>query len=301
MHVPGNGRSLFAILHEPRSSSTTAGVIFLNAGLQNRAGPRRIYVKTARRLSEAGFLSLRVDLPGVGDSHGPAPKHHFDMHDPDHVRSAVDYLAARENVTSIVLIGMCAGARVAFKAAATDARVNAVVSWSVPVLAAPPDMPVSPEGYFTDDVARGYLRHWMRKAARPAAWHDYFASGKTVSDGWSKVWRVAAALAPVGTRDKHGRSAVFLDAVAAYLATGRKALFVYGENDAISRREFEERFPGIAQGRVSPARFIVIPDGDHTFTSVASARRAIGETVSWLEHHYVRDDDAASRELAVAP
>ena len=42
--------------------------VFLNAGVVHRVGPNRIYVTAARRLAARGFLSVRFDLSGLGDS-----------------------------------------------------------------------------------------------------------------------------------------------------------------------------------------------------------------------------------------
>src|SRR5262245_46637148 len=43
-------------------------VLFLNAGLIHHVGPSRLYVRLARRLTALGFVTLRFDFSGIGDS-----------------------------------------------------------------------------------------------------------------------------------------------------------------------------------------------------------------------------------------
>ncbi len=71
----GKDRSLVGILTEngdadfPGKNELT-GVLLLNAGLIHHIGPSRIYVKIARMLASMGFIVLRFDFSGIGDS-GP--------------------------------------------------------------------------------------------------------------------------------------------------------------------------------------------------------------------------------------
>ena len=101
---------MFLIEHLPDGDGPNAWVIALNAGLQNRTGPRRLYVHLARHLAERGIGVVRVDLPGVGDSDGPPPRAHFDCHDPADVRNVIDYVDISHKPSCVMLLGLCAGA-----------------------------------------------------------------------------------------------------------------------------------------------------------------------------------------------
>ena len=59
---------LLGILTEPVSPPRGPAILFLNAGVLHHVGPFGWYVSLARRLAELGFLSLRFDLSGIGDS-----------------------------------------------------------------------------------------------------------------------------------------------------------------------------------------------------------------------------------------
>lgn len=279
-------RKLFGILHKPTTGNRSTALLCLNAGLQYRVGPHRVYVKLARRLSADGFAVLRCDLPGIGDSPGPEPEKHFDLYRATDVISAIDYLQSLGSVSRIVLLGICAGARVAFKAAALDPRVDAVVAWSTPVLSGGLDMPESPESHAPSKKASMLLiARWLGKSLSPRVWRDYFSAGNTLKGAWQKLARVTSAWRGRRQRPATGQIS-FLEAIDSYLDSGRKACFAYGELDRLEDEEFKERFPQIVSASDKRQSYRLIPGGDHTFTSVESERLVINETEAWLKEWY---------------
>jgi alpha/beta superfamily hydrolase len=64
---PCAGETLIGILAMPEVSRDV-GVIILVGGPQYRVGGHRQNVQLARRLSEAGYVTLRFDYRGTGDS-----------------------------------------------------------------------------------------------------------------------------------------------------------------------------------------------------------------------------------------
>ena len=66
----GADRNLMGIVCEPDGPwpASRPAMIMLNAGLIHRVGPNRLHVRLARELAARGFLSLRLDLSGRGDS-----------------------------------------------------------------------------------------------------------------------------------------------------------------------------------------------------------------------------------------
>jgi hypothetical protein len=67
----GEGGRLFGVLTEPGAGSTRRAwpaVVFLNVGANHRVGPHRMYITLARELAARGYLGLRFDLAGLGDS-----------------------------------------------------------------------------------------------------------------------------------------------------------------------------------------------------------------------------------------
>ena len=124
----GEEGHLAGIVTEPHHAPANRGVLVLiSAGLVPKFGPFRLYVELARRLSVDGFVTLRFDLGGIGDSsrvHAGEPlKHRTEIE----VRAAVDWVSERYGARNVVLGGLCSGAEDAFRAAELDPRVSGVV------------------------------------------------------------------------------------------------------------------------------------------------------------------------------
>lgn len=99
------------------------GIILLNAGLLHRIGPNRLYVKIARQMASAGFVVLRFDFSGIGDSRARDDGLPFDRSTISETQEAICYLSSARDIERFILIGVCSGANVAFKAACCDPRV----------------------------------------------------------------------------------------------------------------------------------------------------------------------------------
>jgi len=124
----GNGGRLLGIATIPaeQAESPLTVVLFLNAGLAHRVGPRRIHVTLARRLAVAGVASLRVDLSGKGDS--PVRDGLSNQQS-----VAADYAAIRPILDDrfkspkLVLFGICSGADNAVRLAIDDDAVHGLI------------------------------------------------------------------------------------------------------------------------------------------------------------------------------
>jgi Serine aminopeptidase, S33 len=135
----------------PRAAGDPAparpAVILLNAGVLHRVGPHRLHVNLARRLAEAGFPALRLDLSGIGDSDGVPGDLTFRESAVADTRAAMDQLADSLQAPSFILFGLCSGADNSLATAAADPRVAGVVL-------------VDPPAYAT-------VRSLLRRAFRP--------------------------------------------------------------------------------------------------------------------------------------
>jgi hypothetical protein len=124
--VFGPGGALIGVACRPpagRFDPSRPALILLNAGLVHRVGPHRLYVETARRLAEQGFVSLRFDFSGIGDSL-PRPDHlPYQQSTLIEVREAMDRLGAWLEIEHFCLAGLSSGALVSMAATIDDARV----------------------------------------------------------------------------------------------------------------------------------------------------------------------------------
>src|SRR5262245_2725973 len=92
-------------------------VILLNAGIVHRIGPARNMVEIARLLAQAGFLAMRFDLSGIGDSDTRRDGLSMEEHAVIDVGQAMDYLHRTKAVSRFVLMGLCSGADNGFRVA----------------------------------------------------------------------------------------------------------------------------------------------------------------------------------------
>jgi len=106
-------------LHDGQS----VAIVLLNAGLLHKVGPHRAYVKIARHFADKGFLCLRFDLSGLGDSSTGNSTHAIRDRAVLEVKSALDYLQEKHSINKFVLLGWCSGALNAVKTAVFDERV----------------------------------------------------------------------------------------------------------------------------------------------------------------------------------
>jgi pimeloyl-ACP methyl ester carboxylesterase len=109
---------LTAIHSSTEGAQPDALVVFLNSGSEPHIGPGRAWVEYARSLALHGHACLRIDFSGWGESpdEGHAPGRPYDAHCVAETLRIVAALRER-HVARIVLVGLCASAWVALKAA----------------------------------------------------------------------------------------------------------------------------------------------------------------------------------------
>jgi len=102
-------------------------ILFLNAGLLHRVGPYRMSVDLARSLSSEGWLTMRFDLSGIGDSQFSREIAEYREIVKSDIRAAMDFIRDRYKSNSFVLIGLCSGASNAQMVAFADERIVGAV------------------------------------------------------------------------------------------------------------------------------------------------------------------------------
>jgi len=150
----------------------------------------------AERLAADGHPTLRIDLPGIGDSAGtPSDPARLDAWT-SAIGAAAAWLAARPGVDRVALIGLGLGGLVAGKAIADGAPVDDLVLWAAP------------------SRGRAFLREQRAFAALQS--DRYSLSGEpeptVLPDGWLEVGgfvlaaETIAAIAPLELDQlPHGR------------------------------------------------------------------------------------------------
>lgn len=91
------------------------GVVFLNAGIVNMAGPNRLYVKFAERLKHEGLPSFRFDFSGVGSNTTTNDEFEFDDYQINETTFILEEIKHQYGIKAFILIGLCSGGDVAYR------------------------------------------------------------------------------------------------------------------------------------------------------------------------------------------
>ena len=139
---------LFGVVSEsPRSERAPVCAVLLNGGALRHIGPSRTWVEIARRWAARGVPTVRLDMPGIGESDGDAsePVPDASFYTPQRTEQTLailDRLAERGLPDRFVLGGLCSGAYWSLHAALADPRVRGAlminlysVFWSAELVA----------------------------------------------------------------------------------------------------------------------------------------------------------------------
>jgi len=122
---------LFGIVTEPRQGEKRRrAVILLNAGADHHIGASGMYVGFARRWARRGYVVLRMDLAGLGDSGTRPGRPDNEIFPPaavDDIRAAIEFMRSHYGATDITLAGVCSGAYHAMRAAIAAVPVNRIL------------------------------------------------------------------------------------------------------------------------------------------------------------------------------
>ncbi len=248
------GQLLHGMLHIPDHGTRHACVIFLHDYTSNRIGDHCIFVKAARYLCERGFVCLRFDFRGSGESEGDFAEMTLDSEISDAL-AAIDLVRNSDDfdVSAIGLLGQSLGGSVAL-CVAGDAQVSSLALWA------------------------------------PTIFVDYLVErgGEVVKDPYAWLPQTyQEALKKVGKIDIGGflRGRAFfeslkridpLESLARY--NGPVLVIHGGEDSVVSPLNSELIYDNVIGRR----RLVLIDDADHTFSSTVWEKQVIEETYQWL-------------------
>jgi pimeloyl-ACP methyl ester carboxylesterase len=121
---------VFGILTIPcQDEMRQNAVILLNSGAISHTGPSRLYVSLARRWARCGYLVIRMDLAGLGDSEARTGRPENEVFPPaavDDIRAAIAFLQVNYRIERVTLCGLCSGAYHALQAAIARLPLNGI-------------------------------------------------------------------------------------------------------------------------------------------------------------------------------
>jgi pimeloyl-ACP methyl ester carboxylesterase len=128
-----------------RGSAPVVTAVFVGAGAINRSGPNRLWTEAARRWTDWGIASARVDLFNIGEAPGPdayphGPEGFYDESYRAQLGAVLDDLAALDLPDRFLLIGLCSGGFWSAQLALDDPRVRSIVVLNAVSLVWPPPL-----------------------------------------------------------------------------------------------------------------------------------------------------------------
>jgi hypothetical protein len=268
----GRGKGLAGVVTEPPHSGNGAGrlgFVALNAGLVHRVGPNRLHVKLTRELAQRGFVSMRFDHSGIGDSPPRADARSFAQATLDETRECMDYLESSHGVNRFVLFGICSGADNALRTARDDARVAGAVL-------------VEPHAVPTFGYLFGLYRHRLRS---PLSWFR-FLTGK--SEAWLELVRWSSVKRSTGSTKVSEEFMApsrrdFVEAARAIGGRRSRLLLVYSNGSASHHfyRGVRRRIrPLLDDGLVAER---LVDGSDHIFTHPATQASLFEAVLAWAD------------------
>ncbi|MGO9272625.1 MAG: alpha/beta hydrolase [Terriglobia bacterium] len=223
------------------------GVILLHGFTADRMESHWIFVKCARTLAQAGIASLRFDFYGSGESDGEFREVTLQGEVSDAL-AAVSFFRGKVpiNPKRVGLLGLSLGGAIAATIAGR-VKAEALVLWAA--LAHP-----------------AHLHVLAERSTRPIAGAD--------------------GLREFGAHEISPRFLEGLEKVDPLQSIShftKPVLIIHPENDAYLPLSHPEDFLRAAGSAIKEK--IIIPNADHTFTSVAWERQVIELTVEWLAQH----------------
>lgn len=248
-----NGTQIVGILHSSEThSAKSPAVIFLHGFTGTKVEPHRIFVKTARALTDAGFTCLRFDFRGWGDSGGNSEDSSITTFLED-ARAATDFLLAQPRVDRERLgyIGMSTGGATAAIASARDSRVKSLALWNA--------------------VADG--AQVLRGIASPGHLQSFALDGRVDHKGNWIGRQFITEFGAMKPADELARRPL-------------PVLLIQGGKDDLVPAPHVEMYHRALDGKSPRLEKLLLPDADHTFSSVAWEKEVVGRTVKWLSETF---------------
>lgn len=268
----GPGKSLLGIATLPAElAPDKPALILTNSGLLHHVGPFGIYVTLARRLADAGFVTLRMDLSGKGESRPRRDSGSYQQNVLDDITDAMDHLQNNHGVSGFIILGVCTGADNAYQIAQHDDRVVGIV-------------PIDGYAYRT---MRFYVRHYGPKIFALSKWRNLITRKIADSTKRLKSGRTPGTRPTVDYKTMFPPRARFTIDMQKLLDKGVKTLIVYSGGWAIFynyEAQLSDAFPKLASNRNLQLEFN--PKSDHTYILRRDRDRLVDRIHAWANENF---------------
>jgi pimeloyl-ACP methyl ester carboxylesterase len=244
-------------------------LVLLHGWAGYRVGAHQMFVKLARAAVNRGFVCLRFDFRGRGDSEGDAFAATLATMIAD-TQAACAELAARLGVQRFALIGDCSGSEVAIGAGPLIDGCSAWVLWSAPIVGGSRES-------MDRAKRRNILRQYAAKLLRRETWAKLFRGKLQLH-----MIRRAILGGGKGAGEQGSASDKDIDWLGRFLSFRGPVLFIYGSADPTTA-DSVAHFERLTREAGRAWHLHLVEGANHAFYSVKWEREVIGRTLDWLE------------------
>jgi hypothetical protein len=283
----GKNRSLNGIVTYPKNGpgADLPAVILLNSGILHRVGPHRLYVKIGRALAAQGFLVLRFAFSGIGDSLSSDDDISVDERTVNELDEAMTYLGSENPSGKFVLMGICSGAEIAYKAQLNDSRVVGTV-------------PINSRKLLdiTDDKLASAVRNrfearYMLQSSlfNPGSWLKLI-TGRADHRGILRKLKFLLGKIFATAKEEYPDAQRIRSDIRSITDRGADLLLIYASRDW-GLEYIRETLGRDTSDWHDSGRFrIEVIKADHTFTLHSSQRELIDLIVNWLRSAFMKTE-----------
>jgi pimeloyl-ACP methyl ester carboxylesterase len=281
LNIPVDGWTLHGIVHVPQEApGTRVGVVLFHENYNTKFGTHRLFRDLGDRLAEAGFYALRYDDRGMCDSSDIC-----DLTIADRLtdaRAAVSFLRTQYKLDIVVGWGLCLGAAIAVHVSASREPLERLAGLMLCSILADPGIVSLPQfGYEQVEIGKITQGFFLRGNVLRKLWN-----APRSLKSWSRKAAVLARRYLRPTPKELGRMKDTIGRVGSLLAAyDGPCLLVFGEKDSylddfVKRVNPDDRL-GL-KTKALPPSWVLIKDGDHTFSSREKTDKLFRLTLDWM-------------------
>jgi pimeloyl-ACP methyl ester carboxylesterase len=273
--LPGSSPLSVVISQTARTvheASAPAAVLMINTGGEHRIGTNRMYTHWARRWAERGWVAMRMDLTGLGESPArPGVAHDIHLrHATEDIERAIEHLRTHHGVGQVHLVGLCSGAFHAMSAAFQGVDLRSVTAINQMVYFWQPRMPMAGEA--SEAVVVAIAQGVGQALSDPQRWRKLLRGEVNVGVIVRALWRRAGQRLRLAARGaaRQVRWPLAHDLHTALVQTARRGVhfhLVFSPHEPGRTLLMEHAAGAVARlVRANKLTLSAVDNSDHTFT-----------------------------------
>lgn len=291
--------ALYGMLHSPtRLPIRKTAIIILSPGIKSRIAPHRLYVKMAERYALEGYVVLRFDYHGLGDSEGDVTETYVaDLYRSiqqgryvDDVLDAMDYMEREKGIGKFVVGGLCGGAITGLLAGSGDSRVVGLIGLGIPVIldGAQADAAAN----MTEGQAQTLKSSYFGKLTDIKSWIRFLSFKSDYRIIWRTLFKKKPDRSSAQNLERTGDSnfnPLFPAAFQRMVFSSRKLLLIFSEMDRLYweyDEKFWQRYSDLYRDHMNCVDVRVLKNANHIMSFSESQLEMLNWTSEWLSSNY---------------